>query len=85
MACAPFTVEFTMTPEELVGKARKAIEDAGGTFSGNTSEGSFEISSPVKVKAHYTMTANSITLTVTDKPMIVPCSMIEAKLREYLS
>lgn len=84
-SCAPFTIDFTISPEELVGKAKSAIEKAGGSFSGNTSAGSFDISSPVKVEGNYTVSGQTITLTVTEKPMIVPCSMIEAKLKEYLA
>ncbi|AWI25890.1 hypothetical protein [Flavobacterium pallidum] len=79
-----FTISFTQSAAELVATAKKAIEDRGGTFSGDTASGDFKLNNPIRIKGRYTLSGQNIDIVITDKPMLVPCSMIKNKLQEYL-
>jgi len=69
----------------LLQKAKAAIKSTGGAINGDDASGSFTLSTPLgTVKGNYTTAADSITLIITDKPMLVGCGMIESKLKEYL-
>ena len=65
-------------------KARATITNAGGTFVGNVNSGTFSGKTVVGVvKGKYTVSGSKITVTITDKPFVVPNSTIETKVREY--
>ncbi|MES0491377.1 MAG: hypothetical protein ABUK01_15390 [Leptospirales bacterium] len=86
MALCNFSVDFKGSAEELVAKAKQAIEDAGGTFKGDTSSGSFTAPTPFgKIEGTYTISGQTINIAITKKPLIASCSLIEKKLKEYLS
>ena len=79
-----FDIDFTgRNINELITLAKTEIEKNGGTFDGNERAGSFSTSSP-KVIGNYTVELNVIHFTITKKPIIASCGLIEKKLREYL-
>ena len=85
MAKCEFGIDFTGSAQDLIEKAEKAIQDAGGSFSGDTSSGSFSVPTPLgKINGKYTISGQTIHITITEKPLLVPCKMIENKLKEYL-
>jgi hypothetical protein len=86
MAKHSFSVGFMGTPVETVAKAKAAIEKFGGTFTGDATKGDLVASTPAgKVKGSYSVEGQTITINITDKPFIVPWSMIEAQIRKFLS
>ncbi|MFC1509429.1 hypothetical protein ACFL60_07080 [Candidatus Omnitrophota bacterium] len=85
MAKCNFSIDFKGSAEELVNKAKKAIDDAGGSFSGDATKGSFSVPTPVgTIKGNYTISGQTAHFETTDKPWLVSCDTIEKKLREYL-
>ena len=85
MAKCNFSIDFKGSAEDLVAKMKKAIEDAGGIFSGNTQNGSFSVPTPLgKIAGTYTISGQTIHITITDKPFFVSCSTIEDKIKEYI-
>lgn len=85
MACN-IKVPFTGAAADIVTKARNAIGGAGGTFNGDDTTGSFGLSTMAgDVAGSYTVNGNTLEVTITDKPMFLPCDMIEAQLKQYLS
>ncbi len=77
-----FTIPFSMTPAELVEKARQQI-GSNGTFDGDTSGGTFRINNP-DIRGNYTITGQNLNVTITKKPMLAPCNTIKNKLAEML-
>ncbi|WP_207425035.1 hypothetical protein [Pedobacter sp. SYSU D00535] len=85
MAKCNFTIPFQGSAESLVAKAQTAIAQAGGTFNGSSSAGSFAISTPLgKVSGAYMVEGQGFNISIEDKPFLVGCGKIESTLREYL-
>jgi len=85
MAAHSFSVNFTGPAVDTLAKAKGAIEKAGGTFNGDEHKGDFVVSTPAgKVKGTYGISGQTFTVTVTDKPFIVPGSAIEAQVRKFV-
>lgn len=82
MACT-FDIDLPGSADEIVGKARSMIENAGGSFSGDASQGDYRLKLPIgSVEGTYTILGSSIRFDITKKPMLVPCGTIESFLRE---
>ena len=81
-----FSISFTGSAEDLITKAKTAVGNAGGNFSGDASQGTFSISTPAgKISGNYTVSGQNFSVTVSEKPFFVSCEMIETQLRKYLS
>jgi hypothetical protein len=65
-------------------RARRLIEEAGGTLSGDTSAGNFSGSTPLgAIKGKYTINGVYTTVTITEKPFLVPANKIEREIKHY--
>ncbi len=85
MAKCNITIDFNGDPDQLIMSAEQAISGAGGSFSGNNSEGKFAINSPLgKVSGTYTVLGQSFNISIIDKPFLVSCSKIEDELRKQI-
>jgi hypothetical protein len=85
MAQCNFSIDFTGPSETLIGKASSAITGAGGTFRGDSEGGDFSVSTPLgKIAGAYTISSQTIGFTITDKPFLLSCGMIEDQLRKYI-
>jgi len=85
--CDPFSVNFTGDVGKLIAKAKTEIEAQDGAMTGDNTAGTISISLPIvgKIEGNYTVSGQTITITITQKPQFVPCNMIESKIREALS
>ena len=80
-----FNLPFQGEATSLVDKAKAAILQAGGTMTGDNSEGVFFINSPVgKIEGKYLVEDQKLNIEITKKPFFVSNGMIEEKLGEYL-
>ncbi|MDJ0863832.1 MAG: hypothetical protein QNJ82_16530 [Gammaproteobacteria bacterium] len=77
-----FRVPLNEEPAALVERARKLAEGAGAEFSGDASSGCF---SAKGVEGEYAVEGNSITVTVTRKPLAAPWSLVESKVKAFFS
>jgi hypothetical protein len=81
-----FEATFTGPANETVAKAKGAIEKAGGTFTGNDEKGDFVVKTPAgTVKGTYAVRGQTFAVDITDKPFVVPGSMIEEQVRKFLA
>ena len=81
-----FTIPFEGPADKLVIKARFAVESQGGNFTGDTSSGNFEVSVfGSSITGSYTVDQQNFNIIITDKPCLIPCSAIEAFLKNQLS
>lgn len=84
MACN-FDIQLTMSADELATKAKKLVEDAGGTFSGDSTRGDITVKLPVgTVQGNYTVSGQTVSFNISKKPMLVPCSAIQSFLQDRL-
>jgi hypothetical protein len=58
---------------------RSGIEGKGGTFSGNEQQGNFNASG---IAGQYRV-ADMVNVTITEKPFIIPNSLIEREVKNY--
>jgi hypothetical protein len=86
MAQCNFSIPFYVTAEEIANKANHAITNAGGTFQGNASAGNFDVSTPLgAIRGNYVIQQSVIHVTITSKPFLVSCGLIEKQLRGYFA
>jgi len=83
MSCK-FKIPFTGSLEQSLNKARTAVEGQGGTFSGDETSGSFEVSVMGTIKGSYTVLGNELDIVIDSKPLFVSCGMIEGFLKSKI-
>lgn len=80
-----FTIPFSGDAESLIARAQRAIERAGGTFSGNAADGNFQGKTPLgAITGSYEVQGQTLALTITDKPFLLSCSRIEKELSSVM-
>ncbi|HRI67638.1 MAG TPA: hypothetical protein PK156_25515 [Polyangium sp.] len=86
MANHSFSVDFPGAAQDIVAKAKGAIEKATGKFNGDEKKGDFSVPTPMgTIKGIYTITGQKFGVEITDKPFVVSGSMIESQVRGFLS
>ncbi len=69
-------------PEELIIKARHAAEKHGLRLTGDTEKGLIK---GLGIEAHYLLQEDMLTVKILRKPLLLPWSMLEQKLRTMVS
>lgn len=84
--CDPFQITFSDSPEELLAKAASKLELQGGALSGNASSGKLKLELPIVglIEGVYAVSGNAVSITITEKPALLPCGIIENKIRDFL-
>ena len=75
-----FSVNFTGDANALLARARKTAADNGAQVTGDTNKGTF---SGRGVEGSYTVSGNTVNVTVDKKPMIIPWSLVESQLKQF--
>ncbi len=85
MAECSFKFILQTDPAETIEKVKAKIEQEGGTFNGDETEGTFSLPTPVGViEGNYQVTVDELTIDITKKPAFLPCSMLEGELKKRL-
>jgi hypothetical protein len=85
-SCDPFDVPIPDDLPATLARVRTAIIGDGGQFVGDETAGRFLGTTPVgPIEGRYTVQGAAIRITVTSKPMMVPCGAIEAKIMKYFA
>ncbi len=85
MSCQ-ISINCTKPKEELVEKLKQAVLSQNGTFTGDTTSGSFKAKTPLGTfEASYTINQDLITIHVTEKPFLISCKRIEKEINDYLN
>ena len=85
MAECSFQFKIETNPAETIEKVKAKIEQEGGTFNGDETEGTFSLPTPVGViEGNYQVTVDELTIDITKKPAFLPCSMLEGELKKRL-
>jgi hypothetical protein len=86
MAQCDFSIQFSVSADEVAQKARAAIMDAGGSFQGNSDSGNFDVSTPLgDIRGSYVIQHQVIHVSISSKPFLVGCGVIEKQLRGYFA
>ena len=84
MACE-FSITFTGAPDAVLAKARSAVLNQGGTFTGDASNGDFGVTALGNtINGSYTVSGQTLLIRILSKPFFLPCSTIEGFLKNQL-
>lgn len=85
MACQ-FTFPFSGAADQVLQKARRAVEGQGGQFNGTADAGDFKVSVfGNTVAGTYRVLGTDLHIDITDKPFLIPCSAIEGFLKSQVT
>ena len=85
MADCNFSIPFSGEPQQVLNKARGAVQSQGGTLTGDDNSGQFHLSVfGSTIAGQYKVEGNNLQIQVTDKPFMIPCSTIESFLSKQL-
>ena len=84
--CRPFSVPFEGDAETLFEKAKDFAQTNGGRISGDANSGAFSarVMGIAKFAGSYVISDQVMTVTITDRPVMLSCAMIEGAVREKL-
>ena len=81
-----FSIPFDGSVSEIISKADGAITHAGGKFSSTGMTGTFELPIPIgKIEGEYLIVDSVMTIMIHNKPLFISCTLIEQKIKEYLT
>lgn len=85
-SCEPFDVPVPADLKGALERLQALIVGEGGQFVGDEAAGRFSGSSPLgPIEGRYTIQGAAIRITITNKPMFVPCGTIEERIRRYFA
>ncbi len=85
MACN-FSIPVPGNAEQLLSKAKNAVQSQGGTFEGDLNSGNFQVTAfGNTIAGSYGMSGDQMNITITDKPFLLSCGMIESYLKSQLT
>jgi hypothetical protein len=86
LSCDPFSVPFTGPAQDLYEHVKHLVGDNNGSISGDATAGSFSVLLPIEgsVEGTYTIDGQTVSITVTHKPLLLPCAAIENYVQEHL-
>jgi len=76
-----FAIDMPKNMAQAVQAVRAGIEGKGGNFSGNEQQGNFRASG---IAGQYNV-ADRVNITISDKPTLIPNSLIEKEVRSYFN
>jgi hypothetical protein len=83
-SCEPFDVPVPADLKGAIERLQTMAQSQGGEFAGDETAGRFVAPSPLgPIEGRYTIQGAAIRVTVTNKPMLVPCATIEERIRKY--
>ena len=86
MSACNFNIPFSGSAEEILNKAKNAIESQGGKFVGDMISGTFDVSLLSNtIAGSYLVEAQNLQLNIDSKPIFLPCNAIESFLIKKLS
>jgi hypothetical protein len=86
-ACDPFDVTVDGDLAPVLAQVKTKVEALGGVFQGDLNSGSLSGHVPLlgDVAADYAVAGNTVTITITHKPLFVSCSTLEAKITDFFA
>ncbi len=80
-----FNIPLSGSAEQFLGKAKTAVEKAGGTLNGDEKAGTIAISTPIGgIQARYEIVDTTATIHIDEKPFFLSVDKIRSTLTKYL-
>ncbi|HET8841546.1 MAG TPA: hypothetical protein VFN35_08770 [Ktedonobacteraceae bacterium] len=75
-----FDIPFTGDKAALLNRAKSAASEAGATLTGDVHNGDF---SGKGIEGSYKVGEDTVHVTITKKPLVIPESKVESELRKF--
>ena len=86
MSACNFSIPFSGSSEQILARAKNSVQQQGGNFTGDTTNGQFDLSVyGNSIAGTYTVNGQQLNIIIDEKPFMVPCSMIESFLSKRLN
>ena len=86
MSACNFSIPFFGTSEQILAKAKSAVQGQGGQFNGDTGSGNFNVSVfGNTIAGSYTVTGQDMNIVIDSKPFLIPCSTIESFMKNQIA
>jgi hypothetical protein len=85
MDCAPFTVNFTGSPEELFNRMQAAAKEQNFTLVKDADTISVKVFGMTMVKATYAVNGQQITITITKNAPGYPCEKTQHIITKFIT
>ena len=85
MDCAPFTVDFTGTPEELFTRMQTAASEQNFTLVKDETTISVKVFGLTMVQASYSVNGQQITITITKNAPGYPCEKTQHIITKFIT
>ncbi|WP_018614838.1 hypothetical protein [Segetibacter koreensis] len=80
-----FSIPFEGDSESLMKRAKQEIEKAGGAFSGDFTQASFQAKTPLgSIHGSFAVSGQALSLAIIKKPFLLSCKRIEKELAEVM-
>lgn len=81
-----FKCAYNQGKQTIVDNVKDSIHHRGGSFIGDTQSGSFDIGERLgRFSGHYQFDEQSITITITRKPIYIGNRYVESQVRSYFN
>jgi hypothetical protein len=77
-----FTLPLRESPAAVLERAHRTAHDLKATFEGDTTSGRF---TGIGVEGRYRITGDTIEVTITDKPFLVPWFLVEQQVKQFFA
>ena len=85
MADCNFSIPFSGDAQNVLNKAKSAVQGQGGNFTGDTNSGKFDVSFfGNKIAGSYNVSGQQLDIVIDSKPFMIPCSTIESYLKNQI-
>lgn len=86
MSTCNFSLPFTGPADRIHQKAKSAVKMLNGDFEGDLATGRFAVTVFSNlIKGTYQVAGQTLHLKITEKPILMPCSVIESLLKSKIS
>jgi hypothetical protein len=85
MDCAPFTLDFSGTAEDLLNKMQEAAKEQGFALSIDTDSISVKMFGITMAKAGYQVNGQQVTITITQNPPGYPCEKTQHIITKFIT
>ena len=84
MSKCNFAIPFSGSAAEMLNRAQTAVEQQGGRFSGDAAAGHFSLQVFGTISGRYTVAGQELHIVIEEKPMMIPCGVIENALKKQI-
>ncbi|MBI1349239.1 hypothetical protein GC163_23465 [bacterium] len=84
--CVPFRLYVGEQVAAVIPILLNGLRHRGGTVTWTDQAGTFSLSLPIggAITGSFAITGKSLTITITQRPMLVSCGTLESKLQDFI-